>query len=60
MKFQISKSSAVQPYRFSIMATNGQVLATSENYASKASARSACESIKKSASGADIVDSTDE
>jgi uncharacterized protein YegP (UPF0339 family) len=40
------------------VASNGQVLATSENYASKQSARSACESVKKSAGAAEIVDLT--
>lgn len=60
MKFEIRKSTAAQPDRFRIVASNGQVLATSENYASKASARSACESIQRGASGAEVVDLTDE
>ena len=58
MKFEILKSSAAQPYRWRIVASNGQVLATSENYASKQSAKSACESVKKSAGAAEIVDLT--
>ncbi len=58
MKFEILKSSAAQPYRWRIVATNGQVLATSENYASKQSAKSACESVRKSAGSADLVDLT--
>lgn len=58
MKFEILKSNAAQPYHWRVVASNGQVLATSENYASKQSAKSACESVKKSAGGADIVDRT--
>ena len=58
MKFEILKSTAAQPYRWRIVAANGQVLATSENYASKQSAESACESVKKSAGSAEIVDLT--
>ena len=58
VKFEILKSSAAQPYRWRIVASNGQVLATSENYASEQSAKSACESVKMSAVSADIVDLT--
>ncbi len=31
MKFRIKKSTAAQPYTFSIVASNAQTLATSEN-----------------------------
>jgi uncharacterized protein YegP (UPF0339 family) len=48
VKFQIKKTSDNQ-YRFNIIASNGQVLATSETYVQKGSAISAIESIKKSA-----------
>lgn len=58
MKFEIRKSTAAQPYRWRIVASNGQVLATSENYASKQSAKDACESVKKSAGSAEIIDLT--
>jgi hypothetical protein len=58
VKFEIRKSSAHQPYHWRIVASNGQVLATSENYASKQSAKSACESVIKSAGDAEIVDLT--
>jgi uncharacterized protein YegP (UPF0339 family) len=58
VKFEILRSNAAQPYRWRIVASNGQVLATSENYASKQSARSACESVQKSAGSAEIVDPT--
>lgn len=55
MKFQIKKTSNNQ-YRFNIMASNGQVLATSETYVQKASAVSAIESIKKSIATASTED----
>jgi uncharacterized protein len=58
VKFEIHKSAAAQPYRWRIVASNGQVLATSENYATKQSAKSACESVQKSAGSAEIVDLT--
>ncbi len=55
MKFQIKKTSNNQ-YRFNILASNGQVLATSETYVQKASAASAIQSIKKNAVGASTED----
>jgi uncharacterized protein YegP (UPF0339 family) len=55
VKYQIKKSSNGQ-FRFNVVASNGQVLATSETYVKKASAISAIESIKKNAAGADIED----
>jgi len=59
MKFQIVKGkSATQPYFWRIVASNGQTLAVSENYAQKASAKSAIESVKKSAGGASVEDLT--
>jgi uncharacterized protein len=57
MKFQIVKGkSATQPFFFRIVAANGQTLAVSENYAAKASAKSAVESIMKNAAGAKLED----
>lgn len=58
MKFRIKKSTAAQPYTFSIVASNGQTLAASENYAAKASALSAIESIRANAADAEIEDLT--
>lgn len=59
MKFQIVKGkSATQPFFWRIVASNGQTLAVSENYAQKASAKSAIESVKKSAGGATVEDLT--
>ncbi len=57
MKFQIKKTSNNQ-YRFNIVASNGQVLATSETYMQKASAVGAIDSIKKSVGTASTEDLT--
>ncbi len=55
MKFQIYKDKGGQ-FRFRIVATNGNILASSEGYKAKASAKNAIERIKSDAAGADIVD----
>ena len=57
MKFQIKKTSNNQ-YRFNLVASNGQVLATSETYGQKASAVSTIESIKKNVVTASTEDLT--
>lgn len=56
MKFKILKSGA--QYYFNIVASNGQVLATSERYYNKADAVSAANSIKRNAAAAPIDDTT--
>ncbi len=56
MKFVIKKSEKSGQFWFNIVASNGQVLATSEQYTAKASAVSAIESIQKNAAAAPIVD----
>lgn len=43
-------------YRFNLKASNGQVIATSQGYASKANALNGIESIKKNAPDAAIVE----
>ncbi|MGC4154515.1 MAG: YegP family protein [Propionicimonas sp.] len=43
-------------YRFNLKASNGQVIATSQGYASKASALNGIESIKKNAPDAAVVE----
>lgn len=59
MKFQIVKGkSTTQPYFWRIVASNGQTLAVSENYTQKSSAKSAVESVMKSAGGATVEDLT--
>lgn len=59
MKF-VSKrsSSATQPYYWIIRSSNGQTLAQSETYGSKASARSAIDSVKANAATATVEDDT--
>lgn len=56
MKFVVQKSEKTGQFWFSIVASNGNVLASSEQYAAKASALSAIESIQKSAADAPVVD----
>ena len=46
-------------FSFSLVATNGQVIATSESYESKASAVNGIESVKRNAADAAIDDQTD-
>lgn len=43
-------------WRFNLKATNGQVIATSQGYASKANALVGIESVKKNAPEAEIVE----
>jgi uncharacterized protein YegP (UPF0339 family) len=59
MKFEIRRSSSTsQPYYWRIVASNGQVLATSETYVAKQSAIDAARSVKLNAGAAQIVDAT--
>ena len=58
MRFEIKKSSAGQ-FRFNLVASNGQVVATSESYARKQSALDTIASIKKNVSNADVNDLSD-
>jgi len=55
VKFEIVKSDNGKWF-FRIVAQNGNVLAHSQQYTEKASAKSTIESIRKNAAGADIVD----
>jgi uncharacterized protein YegP (UPF0339 family) len=55
MKFVVKKTSNGE-FRFNLIASNGQVIATSESYKEKRSALSTIESIKKNAGGATIDD----
>ncbi len=57
MKFTIYKDKAGE-FRFRIVATNGNILAASEGYSAKASAKNAIERIKSDAADADVVDET--
>jgi uncharacterized protein YegP (UPF0339 family) len=43
-------------YRFRLNAGNGEVIATSESYTTKAAAKNGIESVKTNAPGAEVVD----
>lgn len=57
-KFVLKKGTTGK-FRFNLLATNGQVIATSEAYESKAAALRGIESVRKNASGATLDDQTD-
>jgi uncharacterized protein YegP (UPF0339 family) len=57
MKFVMKKTSNNQ-FRFNLVASNGQVVATSETYTRKASALDTIESMRKNVAGATIDDQT--
>ncbi|WP_315093357.1 DUF1508 domain-containing protein [uncultured Cellulomonas sp.] len=57
MKFEIVKDKAGE-FRFKIVATNGNVLASSEGYSAKASAQNAIDRIKSDAAAAVTVDNS--
>jgi len=54
-KFELYKDKKGE-YRFRLVASNGQTIATSEGYSSKDGALKGIESVKKNAPGADIVE----
>ena len=56
-KFVLTKTSNGQ-FRFNLKAGNGEVIATSESYTSKASALGGIESVKKNAADAAVDDQT--
>jgi hypothetical protein len=56
-KFVLKKGSSGK-YHFNLVAGNGQVIATSESYESKASALNGIESVKENAPNAQIDDQT--
>src|ERR1700761_2047611 len=58
-KFVLKKSSNGK-YHFNLVATNGQVIASSEMYERKASALNGIESVQKNAPGAEVDDQTGE
>jgi uncharacterized protein len=57
-KFVLKKGSTGK-YRFNLVATNGQIIATSEAYERKASALKGIESVKPNAPNAEVDDQTD-
>jgi uncharacterized protein YegP (UPF0339 family) len=56
-KFVLTKGSTGK-FHFNLVATNGQVVASSESYESKAGAVNGIESIKRNAPSAEIDDQT--
>ena len=58
-KFVLKKGSTGK-FHFNLQAANGQVIATSEAYESKASALKGIESVKRNALDAPVEDRTDE
>ncbi|MCZ8344504.1 MAG: YegP family protein [Leptospira sp.] len=56
-KFEIYKDKAGE-FRFRLKAANGEIIASSEGYSSKAACENGIESVKKNASGAEIEDQT--
>ena len=56
-KFVLSKGSTGK-FHFNLVAANGQVIATSEAYESKAAALNGIDSVKRNAPGAEIDDQT--
>jgi len=57
-KFEIFSDKSGE-YRFHLKAGNGEIIAASQGYESKASAKNGIESIKKNAAAADVVDLTE-
>ena len=56
-KFVLKKDKGGK-FRFNLLATNGQVIASSEAYNTKIAANNGISSVKKNAAGATVVDST--
>jgi len=54
----VLKKGASGKYHFNLLAGNGQVIATSETYASKESALNGIDSVKTNAPGAKLEDQT--
>jgi uncharacterized protein len=57
-KFVLKKGSTAK-FHFNLVATNGQVIATSETYESKAAAINGIASVKRNAPVAELDDQTD-
>jgi uncharacterized protein YegP (UPF0339 family) len=56
-KFEIFTDKGGQ-FRFNLKAANGEVIASSEGYASKASAKKGIESVRANAATAEVVDNS--
>lgn len=58
-KFEVYEDRAGR-FRFRLKASNGQVVAVGEAYATKAAAIKACESVARAANGARVIAEDDE
>jgi uncharacterized protein len=56
-KFELKQTAGGQ-FHFNLKAGNGEIIATSEMYESKASAKNGIESVRKNAADAELVDLT--
>lgn len=56
-KFELYQSPNGE-FRFRLKAGNGEIIATSEGYTSKASAKNGIESVRNNAPDAEVVDQT--
>lgn len=56
-KFEINKDKSGQ-FRFNLKAGNGEIIASSEAYTTKAGCQNGIESVKKNAPTAKVVDNT--
>lgn len=54
-KFDLNTDKSGQ-FRFNLTAGNGEIIATSESYATKAAALNGIESVRTNAPGAEVVD----
>ena len=54
----VKKQTASGKFRFNLMATNGQVIGTSQNYASESGCNNGMKSVANSAPGATVDDQT--
>ncbi|MCW2861714.1 MAG: hypothetical protein JWP48_3422 [Actinoallomurus sp.] len=57
-KFVVKKGNSGK-FHFNLVASNGQVIATSERYETKTSALNGIESVRKNAADAELDDQTD-
>jgi uncharacterized protein YegP (UPF0339 family) len=56
-RFELKKTANGQ-FHFNLKAGNGEIIATSEMYESKASAQNGIDSVKRNAADAEVVDLT--
>jgi uncharacterized protein YegP (UPF0339 family) len=56
-KFVLKKDKAGQ-FRFNLVASNGEIIATSESYTSKSAALNGVDSVRRNAGEAELVDET--